>query len=292
MIRHIRVNGYDMTYLDAGTGAPLLLIHGSLCDYRYWGAQIRPLSKAHRIVAVSLRHCYPERWDGIGADYTCVQHAADIGALLEALDAGPAHVMGHSRGGYVAFTVARQFPQHVRSLILADPGGRLDESLTSAPTPASTTTAPTFLRECAELIKRGDIDGGLAKFTEAVNGPGAWTKTPEFGKMMMRDNAYTLMGQIAERREPYSRAAIQEIKAPTVIINGDRSPALFHQIAAAMVENLRDGRRVLIEGAGHPMNTGGQTHSMHRCSNSSHSVRNMQVRGLWRPVRKPQHIKR
>ena len=32
----LRVNGYDIAFVEHGAGTPLLLIHGSLCDLRYW----------------------------------------------------------------------------------------------------------------------------------------------------------------------------------------------------------------------------------------------------------------
>ena len=202
-MQHIRVNDYDMSYIEAGRGAPLVLVHGSLGDYRYWGRQIYPLSRVYRVVAVSLRRCYPERWNGVGSGYTGEQHIADVGAFIAALDAGPVHLLGHSRGGYVGFFVARQFPSRIRSLTLADPGGELDENASPA-----ANTLSIALRECGELIKRGDVEDGLVRFSDVVNGPGTWEKIPEVGKMMMRVNVYTLIGEIADRRERYSQSAI------------------------------------------------------------------------------------
>jgi pimeloyl-ACP methyl ester carboxylesterase len=39
-IKSVEVNGYPMAYRESGTGAPLLLVHGSLNDYRYWDSQV------------------------------------------------------------------------------------------------------------------------------------------------------------------------------------------------------------------------------------------------------------
>ncbi len=54
------VNGYDMAYLDVGAGPPLVCVHGSLCDFRIWFCVLGPLTKSHRVIAVSLRHFFPE----------------------------------------------------------------------------------------------------------------------------------------------------------------------------------------------------------------------------------------
>lgn len=63
-IKRVRVNDYDMTYSESGTGLPLVLVHGSLGDYRSWKAQIPCFAQQYRTIAVSLRHAYPEKWDG------------------------------------------------------------------------------------------------------------------------------------------------------------------------------------------------------------------------------------
>jgi pimeloyl-ACP methyl ester carboxylesterase len=57
------------------------------------------------------------------------------GAFIAALGTVPVHPLGHSRGGSVAFGVARQWPHQLRSLILADPGGQLEDSLAGGDAP-------------------------------------------------------------------------------------------------------------------------------------------------------------
>jgi hypothetical protein len=58
----LRVNGYDMAYLEVGQqanqGPPLVCVHGSLCDFRIWSAVLGPLTRRHRVIAVSLRHFF------------------------------------------------------------------------------------------------------------------------------------------------------------------------------------------------------------------------------------------
>ena len=78
----LRVHGYDMAYLEVGEGPPLVCVHGTLGDFRTWYAVLGPLSKKHRVIAVSLRHFFPEHWDGVGDDYRMAQHVADVTAFI------------------------------------------------------------------------------------------------------------------------------------------------------------------------------------------------------------------
>jgi pimeloyl-ACP methyl ester carboxylesterase len=121
----LRVNGYDMAFLEIGNGRPLVCLHGSLCDFRNWSAVLGPLAARHRVIAVSLRHFFPERWDGASNTYSLAQHIDDMIAFIEALAAGPVDLMGHSRGGHVSFRVAQRRPDLLRKLILAEPGGEI-----------------------------------------------------------------------------------------------------------------------------------------------------------------------
>ena len=162
---HLRVNDYDMAYIEVGGGPPLVCVHGSLCDFRVWSPVLGPLSCRHRVIAPSLRRFFPEHWDGTGGGFTIAQHAADLIAFIEGVGAGPVHLLGHSRGGHLAFRVAQQRPDLLRKLILAEPGGDLDASL--ALTDASVPSRPPLrahVAAAAEKIASGDIDGGLAYF--------------------------------------------------------------------------------------------------------------------------------
>ena len=57
----LRVNGYEMAYVEQGAGEPVLLVHGSLNDHRFWAPQMYAFAARFRTVAVCLRHCWPER---------------------------------------------------------------------------------------------------------------------------------------------------------------------------------------------------------------------------------------
>jgi pimeloyl-ACP methyl ester carboxylesterase len=226
-----------------------------LGDYRWWTQQMQPFGTHYRTVAISLRYCWPANWDGEGADFTTQQHTEDVAAFISVLNVGPVHLLGISWGGHIAFRVAQNFPDLVRTLVLAEPGGGLDASLEPPQPPKSPPiSVGSLFSAAAERIRRGEIDEGLAPGVDVIIGPGGWARLPEHTKQEMRDNARTLLGQIKDQRAPFSRADAEAIKAPTLLIAGEHSPEPFHRTLDGLQTALNDVRRVVIPRASHPSN--------------------------------------
>ncbi len=253
-MKHLRVNGYEMAYIEVGQGPPLVCVHGSLGDFRAWSPVLGPLTHRYRVISLSLRRFFPEHWDGIGDGFTVAQHVADLIAFVEALGAGAVHLMGHSRGGHIAFRVAQQRPDLVRKLILAEPGGDLDASLAASDRAAgSHPPLRTHVATAAEKIAAGDIEGGLTYFLDAIEGAGAWLRLPEATKQRMRDNACTLLGQINEQRRPYSRADAESIRVPTLFIGGEDTSGSLPVILRTLAAHVPGARVAMIANTTHTM---------------------------------------
>ena len=250
----LHVNGYDMAYLEVGPkdARPLVCVHGSLCDFRIWSPVLGPLSRSHRVVAVSLRHCFPEHWDGTGDGYSIAQHVLDTIAFLEAFGSGPADLLGHSRGGHIAFRVAQRRPDLLRKLILAEPGGAPDETLVSG-LPSGRSPFAAMLEASAAKIEAGDLDGGLAAFMEGIEGPKGWTRLSAVAKQQLRDNAYTLAGQAREARPLFTRADAESIAVRTLLIGGGASRGILPAVLRALAQYIPDSRAVMIPNTTHPM---------------------------------------
>jgi pimeloyl-ACP methyl ester carboxylesterase len=248
----LNVNGYDMAYLDVGRGSPLVCVHGSLCDYRIWSCVLGPLSKQHRFIAVSLRHFFPEQWDGVSDTYSIAQHVDDMVAFIDKLGLGPVDLMGHSRGGHIAFRVAQRRPDLLRKLILAEPGGELDSTLDPAFKPGPSPLAARIAAS-AEIIAKGDVDSGLAVFIDALEGPGAWKRMPATPKQLLRDNATTLIGQTRDKRPPFSKTDAETIKVPTLFIGGANTRGALSQVLRALAAHVPNSRIEMIPSATHPM---------------------------------------
>ena len=243
----LTIDGYPIAYAEAGAGPPLLMIHGTLGDQRSWGCQMEAFGAAHHAIAVSLRHCWPGRWTE-GGDFPIARHTADIAGFIKALGEGPVRLIGHSRGGHIAFRVAQHHPELVQSLVLLEPGGELDETLGGAP-PAGQQGA-AFARGAA-LIGEGKVEEGLAVIAEHTGGPGAWAKRSEARKAVNRDNARTLLGQVNEARKPYARAEAEGIRIRTLLVGGDQSQPQFGRILDALEGAMPNATRVTIPRAAH-----------------------------------------
>lgn len=252
----IDVNGYPMAYVETpapadAVGAPLVLVHGSLCDCRYFKPNMEPLGQRRRVISVSLRHYWPEAWNGRDGTFSGEQHAEDLAAFITALGAGPVHVLGHSRGGYVALRTALLAPDTVRSLILADPG----VEISGGPIQVSLDSERGNFRQAAlAAIEAGDIDGGLAIFIDAVSGPDTWRRMVPWFKRMVRDNALTLIGQVAEPRTPLPIDALGALHAPVLLMGGAESPAPYPEVLNALAHAMPEARRMVIQDASHGMN--------------------------------------
>jgi pimeloyl-ACP methyl ester carboxylesterase len=249
----LHVNGYEMAYLEVGSGPPLVCVHGSLCDFRIWSAVLGPLTRKHRVIAVSLRHFFPEHWDGVGDTYSIAQHVDDVIGFIEKLDAGPVDLMGHSRGGHISFRVAQRRPDLLRRLILAEPGGELDATLDPEAKPGAPSPLAARFKVSADMIAAGDIDGGLAFFMDALEGPGTWARLPATPKQLLRDNAMTLIGQVRDNRPPFSRADAEAIKTPTLFIGGAKTRGLLPKVLHTLAAHVKGSKTQMIPGATHPM---------------------------------------
>lgn len=248
----LRVNGYDMAYLEVGRGPPLVSVHGTLGDFRTWSAVFGPLSKTRRVISVSLRHFFPEHWDGVGGDYSIAQHVADIIGFIEKLDARPVDLMGHSRGGHISFRVAQRRPDLLRKLILVEPGGELDATLDPAAVPGPSPLAVRIAAAAAK-IAAGDIEGGLMLFFDGIEGDGAWARVPAMSKQQLRDNVFTLLGQTGDKRPPFSRADVESIRMPTLFVGGADTKGALPLVLRTLAAHIPGSRTAMIPGTSHWM---------------------------------------
>lgn len=241
------VNGYPMAYTSRGSGPTIVFVHGVLVDYRYWQKPLETWTADYRVVAISMRHFYPEKWDGKGTDFTVSQHAKDLAAFIESLG-GPVYLVGWSYGGRPAYEVARTRPDLVKKLVLVEGGPYLGPM-----PPGVSPDAPVIERasKVAKFFDAGDIDGGLQFGIDDINGPGVWEKLPEPIRQVIRDNAWTVVG--IGRGEPYTSTCSEfgSLKMPVLLIKGEVTTPRLRNTVLEESKCLPQAAVVTIPKAGH-----------------------------------------
>ncbi len=115
------VHGRSVSYMEAGKGPVLLLVHGIAGTCENWREVIEPLARHHTVIAPD----FPGHGDSDpgGGDYSIGALAAGLRDLLLALGHERATVVGHSLGGGVAMQLSYQFPEMIERLVLVSSGG-------------------------------------------------------------------------------------------------------------------------------------------------------------------------
>jgi pimeloyl-ACP methyl ester carboxylesterase len=117
----VDLHGHRVIYRIAGSGPPVLLIHGMVNSSRHWESVALELADSFTVIAPDLiGHGDSATPRG---DYSLGAHAASIRDLLTAIGVERATVVGHSLGGGVAMQFFYQFPQRTERLVLVSSGG-------------------------------------------------------------------------------------------------------------------------------------------------------------------------
>ncbi len=120
---HVQLPSVRLYYEEHGAGAPILGIHGTSDSALlwHWDGAVAALSRLGRLVVYDRRGCTRSERPDDYVDTSLEEHADDAAALLVALSARPAILIGDSYGGAIATMLAIRHPQQVRALALLEP---------------------------------------------------------------------------------------------------------------------------------------------------------------------------
>ena len=114
----LNIGEINFYYELAGQGQPIVFIHGLGSSTRDWAAQAAYFSDGFKVVTFDLRgHGQSDKPRG---PYSVPLFATDIAQLIKTLRLDPAHVVGLSLGGMVAFQLVVSFPTLVKSLAIVN----------------------------------------------------------------------------------------------------------------------------------------------------------------------------
>lgn len=111
------INGIELSWEEAGSGLPLMLLHPFPVNQSVWAGQRRALAGHARVITPDLRGFGDSTFNG--TETTMEQFADDVHALMTELKINRVVLGGLSMGGYVALAFYRKYPWRVRGLILA-----------------------------------------------------------------------------------------------------------------------------------------------------------------------------
>lgn len=239
----IDVAGLEVVYDRAGTGPPLVLVHGGAGDAREWREQMSGLSGDFTVIA----------WDEPGAgrssdvpaDFGLAGYASALAALLEALDT-PAHLCGSSWGGTVVLELYRRRPELVATLVLADTYAGWKGSLSEHEAHARVADVERVLGEPAD------------RFDPAPPGVLAADPPQDVKELLgaiaadvRRDSVRVALAAMAEAD---LRDVLPTIAVPTLLVWGELDARSPLSVAHSFARAIPHATLVVIPGAGHMSN--------------------------------------
>ena len=256
VVEKITLHGNRVSFLRAGEGPPLLLLHGIAGSRDTWAPLIPALSDEFTVIVPDmLGHGTSAKPRG---DYSLGAYAAGARDLLLALGYESATVVGHSLGGGVAMQFAYQFPAHTERLALVSSGGLGQEVsivLRAATLPGAELVLPLITK--AWVTDTGSRIGALlgaiglqpsADMTEIARGFASLAE-PETRAAFLH-TARSVIDHRGQRVSARDRLYLAE-SVPTLIVWGDRDRIIPCHHGSAAAEAMPGARFEVFEGSGH-----------------------------------------
>jgi pimeloyl-ACP methyl ester carboxylesterase len=246
----IEANGTPLAYDEAGSGDPVVLVHGSWNQRQAWMFFVPELSSSFRVVS------YDRRGHGESTapptEGTRQDDVADLAGLIEGLGIGPTYVVGNSYGAIVSLSLAAARPELVRRVVAHEPP--LIPLLDADPATKSIADEQSrLLGEVRTRLEAGENAAAAEYFVDNVAvGPGAWAQLPQPARDTFVANAPTYLGELRDSDALHADLdALARSAVPVLLSQGDQSPAMFAPILDRVATALPDAQRTTIVGAGH-----------------------------------------
>jgi len=216
-VETLELDGLRLAYWQEGRGQPVVFVHGVGTSGELWARDIGPLARDRRLIIYDRR--------GYGSSSKSPRdwraHRNDAVALIEALGAAPAVLVGYSGGSIIALDLALERPDLVTALVLLDPAFNLKRCLT-----------PGFVRTlaAAQLLRRvGGERRGAEHWMRYVasysTGGSALDKAPAERRERLLQNSTGIFDDFASGGgEHVDEARLADIDVPVTIIEAGLSP--------------------------------------------------------------------
>lgn len=267
-VSSVSVEGSAFAYREEGAGESVVFVHGDISDLRTWAQQLPAVGASYRAIAYSRRYARPNEDIEPGVDNQMLAHVDDLAALLHAIDAVPAHLVGNSWGAFIALLSAIRHPDLVRTLVLEEPPvmplfirtpprpQELVRLLISRPRTALALIGfgARVMSPAQKGFRRDEDEQAMLTFVSGVLGSEVYEQLPNARKQQMRENLGALKAQLLGAGfPPLADDEVRGVRAPTLLLTGEHSPTLFLRLTDRLEELLPHAERVEIPGASHLM---------------------------------------
>lgn len=238
--------GARLAYRERGSGAPVLMIHGSGTYSETFGPLLERLPPGVRAIA------YDRRGFGASAGPPARHleaHVDDAVHLIETLGAAPATIVGSSAGGVLALQLAARRPDLVSGLVLIEPAYQL----ALLPSPATTLAVG---RVMVRWLVRRDADGAALRFyrwaTTHSSAGNQFDAYPEEWRRTALGHSGAALRDVLQTAVPRpSRSALRKITVPTAVVIGDAGVPVFQRSARRALAAIPGAHAVPAPGAAH-----------------------------------------
>ena len=230
----------QLGYQESGEGPVLLLVHGFPLDHTMWSGQLKGLSDLRRVVAVDLRGRGKSPYAGDA--WSIDDLAGDLAETIDALGVDQVDLAGHSMGGYIVFSVLRNHPEKVRSLILVD----------TKPEPDSDEAKEGRVKTAAQVREQGTgslAEAMIPKYLGSTPSNESKSATQEMFQGVPGETAAA--DALAMRDRADSTKDLAQISVPTLVIHGEEDALIPSDIAGQMTLQINGSRLVKVPNTGH-----------------------------------------
>lgn len=242
--------GDQLVHIEqAGSGEPVILLHGFGASTYSWRKVMPALAGAFRVVAIDLNGFGYTQRPRAFESYTREGQAGLVLRVLDALGIRSAHLVGHSYGGGLSLFLASRHPERVRSLVLVD------------------SSAPTYANDRRSLV--ASVKPLLTFYLRSLVLRPATVRrallhsfhddslvTPElvreyYERLRVEGVVDAYYGLTAPSRTPSEPVELEKIRIPTLVVWGAQDRVIAAAAGRRAAARMPDAEFVAIEGAGH-----------------------------------------
>lgn len=245
------VKGQEFEYFEAGTGRPVIFLHGALGDARTFAPHAQMLSPHYRAISYTQRHFGTRPWPEAGPSFGIETHAEDLVGFVEALGAGAVFLIAWSYAGHAALRAAQLRPDLFRAMFIYETGV---QTFLAAPTEVAAFKADSdaLMGPVFAAASAGQLDEAARLL---VNGSALddwyFDSRTELQMQTERENAAMLPKLMAQMPPPrISAEDLEALQVPITIACGAKTRPAYKLVSEVAMRHV-PGQHFMIPGVNH-----------------------------------------